>query len=1043
MNKFFAVVAFLACTTIAFAKPLSERAALGNAKIFLKQHLANRVGQKLTVAYKGRKAGDQEPRLYVCNMGDNEGFVILSGDDRTVPVLAYSDTGSFDADNMPPNMQWWMDYYEEAVAQVADMQLTNQAPTARPTDVISPLITTKWDQMDPYNQQCPRVNGSLPPTGCVATALAQLMYYHKWPADSTKAIDGYTTYSYKVEVEKLQPTAFKWDDMLRSYGRNATQKQKDAVAELMRYCGQLVQMDYTPASSGASTSFLGWVLPQYFNYPNTIHEVSRDGYSIEQWDSILVNELKNKRPVLYTGYTMAYEGHAFLCDGYDGKGFYHINWGWSGNGDAHYRISVLDANTSGTGGSATSMRFSVMQSALIGVKTSGEDEYKAPEKTLSVCARPSLKFGRTYTRTGASTDFKGITVELSFINMGEREENFYLGLALYDSTGTYLKTLKSTSRSFWPGYGDDVEFNFNVGKDIEEGEYSIMPVFRKGSMGNMQTVFNADKNHLEILIKGDTMLVTPVPKADFVVNSVRKDGQNIVVNLTNNDEEFNGFLAARKLNNKGEVEDVAYEPAAILPSTTRSICLYIDDNHSLDLQNDVFFLSVDSYPEQYFYSNATNEGADMEGSLDILNYSEDSTAVVGDKVMCRVKLNNSGEGSYRHVLALSMVDEQGEEVAQSSLVNIGGRDSMEYVAQLKPSVFDKKYKVVLKTYKGKKLTSLCETPMLDVVKGAVYWTAEGRLMTKTAAQVFEVPQEAVAVNVRMAYTKNVTPNDNPNTIYMLDKNVPKGLSGKNNFNFENKGGYANIHDGYDCFFPQDLFVTAAARFSRTFQPDEVGKWSTINLPFEPKTITADGVEVDWFRQGDDNGKGFYLQTIKEVKNGILSLDYADQFLPFTTYFISISPELAGKTLVFESGKETSLKADFAKDMVVTLDDCTILTPSIWTTPEKLASFIPVSAPPCSVFALDGDRFTAVADDTPLAPFRAYILTDTPVAQDAVISIEGPMLPDGISTVTMSDSRPASGYTVHDVTGRLVGSFRHLSTLPPGIYIVNGKKVVVP
>lgn len=1034
MNKYFAVVVFLVCASIAVAKPVSERAAIGKAKVFLKQNLASRQELKLSLAYKGRKDVNGSPRIYVCNMGTNQGFVILSGDDRTVPVLAYSDTGSFDADNMPANVQWWMDYYEEAVAQVADMQLSNSASAARPTDVISPLITTKWDQSEPYNQMCPKVNGMTPPTGCVATAMAQLMYYHKWPTDSTEAIDAYTTDSYKVKVEKLQPTTFQWNDMARTYGKNATQKQKDAVAKLMRYCGQLVQMDYTPTSSGAQTFYLGWVLPRAFKYPNTIHNVFRDGYSIEQWDSLLINELKNKRPVLYTGYTMAFEGHAFLCDGYDGKGYYHINWGWSGAADGHYRISVLDANANGIGGSSTSMRFSLMQSAIIGVKTSGEDDFRVPEKVVAANSRPSLKGGRTYVRSGNDTDFKGVTVDFTITNLGEREENFNVGLALYDSEGTLVKTLKTTSRMLWLGYADEVEMTFNLGKGLEDGKYSIMPVFRRGSMGTMQTAYNAEKNHIDITIKGDTMLATPVPKADFKVNSVEKVGKNIVVNLTNNDEEFNGYLVARKLNDKGEVEDVAYEPAAIMPETKRSISLYIDEQHSLNLNKDIYFLSVDAYPDQYFYTNATNQGALLKGQLDILNLSEDSTAVVGDKVMCSVKLNNAGDGTYHHFVDISLVDEQGNEVKNRSIIHIEKGDSLDIFVELTPKVFDKKYKVVLGTYEGMTLTAMCETAMRDVVKGAVYWTAQGKMMTMPAAQVFDVPEDAVAVNLRKAYTNNVTPNGNPNTIYLLEKAVPKSLSGKNVFNAENMSGYTNIYDGADCFIPQDLFVTVAARFSRTFRNDELGAWSTINLPFEPQKITVDGVPVDWFRHDGDTGKDFYLQKVKEVRNATVRLEYTDKLHPFTTYFISIGPSLAGKTIVFESGKDIVLNADFASKMNDTFGDYTFHTPSVWTTARQLNDTR-------TVYELDGEKYTIATDETLLPPFRTYIIADTSVANAAAIIIDGPMLPDGIRQTEIGERQ--SGYTVHNIAGQLIGSFQSLPPLPSGIYIVNGKKTVVP
>jgi len=333
MRKWYAVMALLVMACTVKAAPVTERMAKQKARAFVNEQFA-KSGMEMKMAHKAMLPGKNDvPGLYVYNIGDNQGFVILSGDDRAVPVLAYSDTGSFDIDNAPDNVKWWMQYYTEALEQVVERQLVNRAAVSRPTDVIKPLVTTKWDQSEPYNQMCPSVNGTKAPTGYVATAMAQILNYHKWPQSTTNAIDAYTTYSYHVEMPKLEPTTFDWDHMANTYGRNATQVQKDAVAKLMLYCGQAVQMDYTPSSSGAQTMFLPQILVQSFNYPSTAHNINRYGYTIEQWDSLLLNELRNKRPVLYTGYTTASEGHAFVCDGYDGKGFYHINWGWGGTAD--------------------------------------------------------------------------------------------------------------------------------------------------------------------------------------------------------------------------------------------------------------------------------------------------------------------------------------------------------------------------------------------------------------------------------------------------------------------------------------------------------------------------------------------------------------------------------------------------------------------------------------------------------------------------------------------------------------------------------------
>ena len=1019
------VIATVACA--AMANPVTKNMALQKARNFAKEKLG-RTNEKVEMTFQTTLKGKEDaPGLYVCNMGDNKGFVILSGDDRAVPVLAYSDTGAFDANNIPENMKWWLQYYEEALEQVVEYQLTNKKAAARPTDVIKPLVKTQWDQMAPYNQFCPTIGNAKSPTGCVATAMAQVLNYHRCPVDSTNSIDGYTTYSYKVNMPKLEPTKFDWDNMLNTYGRNATQAQKDAVAELMLYCGQVVQMDYTPASSGANTDYLGYLLPRYFNIPQTVHNVVRYGYTIEQWDSIMINELKHNRPILYTGYTAASEGHAFVCDGYDGKGYYHINWGWGGDGDAYYRISVLDASSNGVGGSSTSLRFSVLQSAIIGITREGEDEFVPPTVDISAFSRPSLKNGRVYVRDSVGADFKNILVDVPVINMGEEYNSYYnIGLALYDDDGNKLKSLNHITNRLWPGYPNDFGISIKFGKGIEEGHYTIKTEFWKSGK-QPQLAFNADANYLDVQIKGDTMLLVPVPKADFNVKSVRTSGRNVIVRLTNNDEEFNGFLILRKYNSQGVVEDVAMESVAIEKNSTRDIAIYVDNEHSIDLENEVYFLSVDYYEDQYFYTNAFNEGANLKGKVKLLNADDEQTAIVGDKVMCDITVANEGEKDYHHLLSVALVDKEGNETINNRIVNIDAGDSITYGVEFKSGNYDEPYKVLIKAYEGEVLKAIDETPALTMSKGALYWIADGTMKTKKAEDVFVVPDDALAINMKVAYTKNAVPNDNPNTVYMLDRSVPKGLMGKNVVNYEYKGGTISIDDNYDFYVSKDVTATVVPQYKRTITTEDLGKWSTLTLPFAPIAVSVDGVQTDWHKAGEDgesNNRLFWLMEIVAVEGDQMTLDFANEIKENTTYLFAPENELAGKVLLFEGRKNTTFKAGFAKDMMSKVAGYDIITNSVKTTVKD-------------AYLLDGDSFVYADTEKVLPQFRACLLGEK--VEGGVIHINGPALPDGIETVKAQAMPSNDG--VYDLMGVYVGRTADMKNLPKGIYIVNGKKVV--
>ena len=428
-------IIFSSCT-FSWANPITREKAMTIAKNYLKKESPIEL-RAVEISQAHRAGGlSKDNEFYIFNIAEQDGFIIVSGDDATAPILGHCDHGEFDADNIPVNMQWWLDYYKESIQQIrqdSPTPITGKAPKARPTDVVQPLIQTQWDQDYPYNLLCPTMQGSRCPTGCLATALAQVMYFHKHPQDACEALPAYQT-SNNVNMPALDSTTFSWDKMKHHYGYDDSEESRNAVAELMLYCGQILRMGYNPGGSGSNPDRLPNDLPHYFHYPNTIHLVSRGGYSIRQWDELLLNELKNNRPVLYCGYTTAYEGHAFVCDGYNGKGMYHINWGWSGRGDGDYRISVLDANVSGTGGSNTSSRFSVSQSILVGVQAEGEDCFEPMSPSVCAYSRPSL-MNREFSRESVSDDFSDISIGSYFLWRSERGgwgSNKTIGFALLE-----------------------------------------------------------------------------------------------------------------------------------------------------------------------------------------------------------------------------------------------------------------------------------------------------------------------------------------------------------------------------------------------------------------------------------------------------------------------------------------------------------------------------------------------------------------------------------------------------------------------------------
>ena len=321
--------------------------------------------------------------LYVFNVEDDGGFIVVSNDDRTCPVLGFSESGKFDPENIPDNMRAWLQGYADEIAWL-QKQSPKAAGAVRPsnkvgshsTAAVAPLCTSTWDQDSPYNNLCPTYSswsGSAKcATGCVATAMAQVMYYHKWPASSTKAIPAYTTYTYGMSLPSLPVTSFEWNYMKNSYSGNYTTAQGNAVAKLMQYCGYSVKMDYGP-SSGAYTEDVAIALREYFDYnPNTTRFVSRSSFTYANWTDMIYHEVSHGRPVCYGGLSDG-GGHEFVCDGYkyeSNTDFFHINWGWGGLSDNYFVLSALDPDQQGIGGSTSTDGFHYGQDAVIGIQRS-------------------------------------------------------------------------------------------------------------------------------------------------------------------------------------------------------------------------------------------------------------------------------------------------------------------------------------------------------------------------------------------------------------------------------------------------------------------------------------------------------------------------------------------------------------------------------------------------------------------------------------------------------------------------------------------------
>ena len=305
----------------------------------------------------------QQAAYYIVNT--DAGFVIVAGDDRAQSILAYGDAplASNNLSDLPENMRFWLNYYKQQieVLQARPGMKVNKPMIKAGGQSVEPMLEAMWDQGDPYYGMCPMAGDRRAQTGCGATSLAQVFYKWKFPTTPTPVIPGYTTTAWQIELPALPSIRFDWDNMLPTYTIFSPAENKQAVAQLMRYIGQAEHMDYT-AEYGeayeddivAACHTFGY-MGAHVAYKSILYQNGVDSVYIDDatWEEMLQGELVAGRPVVYCavspnpGYDN-YVGHAFDVDGYnatDGK--YHVNWGWSGNGNGYFALNAfIDGNFS-------------------------------------------------------------------------------------------------------------------------------------------------------------------------------------------------------------------------------------------------------------------------------------------------------------------------------------------------------------------------------------------------------------------------------------------------------------------------------------------------------------------------------------------------------------------------------------------------------------------------------------------------------------------------------------------------------------------------
>jgi len=528
------------------AAQVPESIARTVAQRFMESRVAGLRSEQLQLVVSKTEGGSTLYRIY--NVAD-QGFIVVSGDDAALPILAYSTESVFPTGDLPAQIAKWFEGYTQELRAVIQqgasvdpqvtaqwgMVLTDALQFSGAERAVNPLLQTTWGQTPHVNAQCP--GGSV--SGCVATAMAQVMKYHNHPANGA-GFHSYNAPNYGTLSANFGSTTYDWSSM-----PNAVNSANSAVATLMYHCGVSVDMEYSPQTSNAYMITSGspiqacseYAMKTYFGYSTAMHGEKRENYSEQQWTDMLRAELDASRPILYAGLGTG-GGHCFVADGYNDNNFFHFNWGWSGQADGYFQVGALNPGSTGTGGGSGG--YNSGQQALVGITpaTGGGGGGGTPTNTMALY---------NYVTPSASTLYYGqaFSVSTNIVNNGTNGFSGDYAAAVFDNANNFygfVQTLSGYTLPAGNAYNSDLTFSTTGLFSMLPGVYYVGVFYRptggewvlvgnNGGYTNLPQINVINPNDLEV---ATAMVVSPG-------TSLTQGGQ-ISVNLNIQNDGFSTFL---------------------------------------------------------------------------------------------------------------------------------------------------------------------------------------------------------------------------------------------------------------------------------------------------------------------------------------------------------------------------------------------------------------------------------------------------------------------------------------------------------------------
>lgn len=1051
MKKIFlSLLVLCSSTMMAEEIPLSEAQTIAQ-KFLLEKGMTGFSKPKL--AHKAvrstKNKATQQSAYYVFN-SDKQGYVVVAGDDRCAEILGYSTEGRFDIATAPSHVRAFLQGYADELSALDAVQtqpLAKVAPrravkalwseTARKS--IAPMLKSKWDQTTPYNTYAPVFkDGSKAVTGCVATMLAQLMYFHQYPAATVGATETYTNQVDQLQVPGYPTnTAIDWANMRPTYtsGTYSTE-QGNAVGHLMQICGSAVQMNYKKGESSAFLNRAADALRRVFGYDDGTRYVKRSNYTAQSWNDLVYNELREGR-IVGVGGSSSGGGHAFIIDGYDVDGLFHVNWGWSGGSNGYFRLSILaPGGGAGTGASTSNDGYAIDQDLIVGIQKDNGQAFVPKEAAYSEVV------------IAANNTWK-----VNLGNAGEAPTRITFGYAFHEVGATpNLSTIRTLTASNL-GLNNMLVATSNylqkhpsmvIGKT-----YQLVFYYKTASVTAWTpTVLKNTDVIYATLDNAGNVVYTPTKKlisvSDDAMSQTFVSGNRATINyrFSNTSEVDYIKMVQLVMDNNGQLTLLATSGVSVAAGKTEMVPFSFTMPNTSNVR---LKLIEENVPSSAFYEHTITAAAAPQidltpGNLKVTNvknsvtydrslagtYELTNNLSTASKAQVKVDLLKHSHGSYYTYFRTVMQE-----------VELGGNESKTVNFDLgdnEPSQY-----FVIVTAGGKKVQGYPFT----LKKGVVVYDEKGVLKNTEANGAFTVPANATFVDLSGTNVTSIVANANPNTIYMLSASqavLKTQLVGKNVV-IDGRAERIQIENKYPYFSPVEY---KAAEITYRHSVGEGAKtrtdgWEGLILPFVPMEVKiAETQEViSWRKQRSDEGR-FWLKEYIGATDNQLYFEHVQQFEANMPYLVAFPGDFYGEDFSLAN-----------KHVLFTATDATVQA----TREGKVAtSAYRFRASTAALTSENAYRVNTAGTQFVYTPqfaghgFNAlFELRDPNVNTYAPVLFISDATLTGIEKAATTDN--ATGIKVYDMNGQLRGTTSKvngvfdLSAFPRGVYIIGGKKVV--